>query len=139
MNPNLNGRLRRRSPVIFIDRSLGKQVAEALRRFGFEVKTMADVYDDDGQAVEDKTWIKDCGQQGWIVFTQDERIRTRGPEIGAVQLHEAKVFCLHTGTLKAPAKTLYFGRHILPILRRSRRPGGCFWRIRPEMTVKDIP
>ena len=100
---------------------------------------MADVYDDDGQSVEDTTWIKDCGQNGWVVFTQDGQIRTRPHEISAVRKYQAKVFCLHTQNLKAPAKTLYFGRHILPILRRSRRPGGCFWRIRPEMTVKDIP
>lgn len=134
-----NGQKRQRSAAIFIDRSLGKQVAEALRRFGLTVHTMADVYPDDGQDIDDTTWIRDAGQNGWIVLTQDQKIRERPSEIGAVMDHGAKVFCLHTQNLKAPAKTLYYGRHLLPILRRARRQGACFWRIRPEMTVKDIP
>lgn len=139
MNQTSTGRKRPRKDVIFIDRSLGKQVAEALRRFGFTVQTMADVYADDGQHIEDTTWIRDAGQNGWIVFTQDQKIRERPSEIRAVVDSGAKVFCLHTQTLKAPAKTLYYGRHILPILRRARRPGACFWRIRPEATIKDVP
>lgn len=139
MQQTLSGRRRPRSDAIFIDRSLGKQVAEALRRFGFNVYTMADVYPNDGQEIDDIEWITDAGRKGWIVFTQDQKIRERPSEIGAVLESGTKVFCLHVQTLKAPAKTLYFGRHILPILRRSRRDGACFWRVRPEMTVKDIP
>lgn len=110
-----------------------------MRRFGFDVKTMSDVYRDDGQAVEDTTWIHDCAVNDWIVFTQDQKIRERPHEIDAVKRHGAKVFCLHSQTLRAPAKTLYYGRHILAIMRRAKRPGPCFWRVRPEMTVKDIP
>lgn len=139
MSATSTGQRKRPNTTIFIDRSLGKQVAVALRRYGLTVKTMADVYPDDGQYIEDTQWIRECAQNGWVVFTQDAMIRERPKEIGEVRDSGAKLFCLHKQNLTAPTKTLYFGRHVLSIIRRSRRPGPCFWRIRPDATVKDIP
>ncbi len=139
MSATSTGQRKPPKTTVFIDRSLGKQVATALRRYGLTVKTMADVYEDDGQYIEDTEWIRECASNGWIVFTQDAKIRERPSEIGEVLNSGAKVFCLHQQNLSAPAKTLYYGRHVLSIIRRSRRPGPCFWRIRPEATVKDYP
>lgn len=127
-----------RKLTLFVDRSLGRQIAEGLSRFGYEVKHMKDVFQDDGQHEDDEDWIAYAAQRGWIILTQDAQIWQKERERRAIEENGAKVFCLHRQDLKRAEKGLMIGRHLLNILRRGRKPTPCFWRLSPNQPIKDL-
>ncbi|MFI0733350.1 hypothetical protein ACH4S9_30720 [Streptomyces sp. NPDC021225] len=71
-------------PEFLADRSLGRRTVALLREAGWSVRHLGEVYADDGQHVPDEEWIA-CGlANGWALLTQDERIRYRAHERGAL-------------------------------------------------------
>ena len=66
------------SPVLFIDRNLGRHVlADKLREAGIA----CEVHDDHlPQEATDETWLQFIGEKGWIAIGRDKNIRYRGPE-----------------------------------------------------------
>ena len=130
------GSQRPRKLTLFVDRSLGRQIAEGLHRFGYNVKHMKDVYPDDGQQEADVDWIAEAARNGWIILTQDAQIWQNEKEREAIVQSGAKVFCLHKSQLKTADKGLLIGRHLLNILRRGRRDGPCFWKLSPIQPIK---
>jgi predicted nuclease of predicted toxin-antitoxin system len=84
--------------VVFLDRSLGKQViATALRTAGFQVEVHDDRFRVDAQ---DQEWLTEVGRKGWIVLTKDKKIKYRMVELAAVVAAEAKVFTLSAGSVQ---------------------------------------
>jgi len=68
-------------PEFFVDRSLGKSIVEALRDVGLVVHSMADVYGEKrAQRLADEVWLRDAGENDWIVLTKDDAIRRRPAE-----------------------------------------------------------
>lgn len=60
----------------FVDRSLGKSILEGLRAAGLSVRSMAEVYGEkSGQLLADDVWLRDAGENDWIVLTKDDAIR----------------------------------------------------------------
>ncbi len=49
---------------------------------------------------EDSVWLTKVGQQGWVVFTKDQRLRYRPLEIAALRSSGARVFILVAGNLR---------------------------------------
>lgn len=143
MNATSSGRGKRRRSekiTIFFDRNLGVKLPQAVGYLpGVRVELMRDHFPSDGQRVEDTEWMDYVGSRGWAVFTQDSRIWWNADEKQALLENGLRVFCLNRQDLHNTQKALYYGRHILPILRRARRPGPCFWRILPDQTKKDMP
>ena len=122
------------------DRCIAVGLAKALPQFGFKVLTLGDVYGNDGKHVEDTTWIRDAAQNGYVVFTANPAIFSVAHEKAAVMEHGAKIFCIANPNQTRDGRGLIFGRHLLQIVRRSRREGACFWRLDPGQSVKyDIP
>lgn len=120
----------RKNPVILVDRCLSHTFVKALRTYGVNAFHLGDVYPDDGKYVEDTEWIADAGRHGYIVLTRDLRVQRNTLEFHAIQEYGAKVFAI---TAKQAAKEvvgLYFGRQMPNIVRRGKRPGPAFWRIR---------
>lgn len=72
------------SPVLFIDRSLGRGVVKALRDAGASVESHDDHFPQDAP---DESWLARAGRDGWIVITKDRRIRYRPNEIEAFRQH----------------------------------------------------
>ena len=141
MSATSNGRGSRRrhepSLTIFCDRSLGKSLPRAIGLLPrVKVIHMHEVYSDDGQQIEDTDWLARCGAEGWVVFTQDARVWHNLDEREALLEHGVRVFCLGLQQSTNTQKGLLFGRWILPVLRRARKPGPCFWRIYPERVDK---
>jgi predicted nuclease of predicted toxin-antitoxin system len=84
--------------VIFLDRSLGKQViATTLRSSGFQVEVHDDHFSTDAK---DQEWLTDVGREGWVVLTKDKKIKYRKVELAAVIAAHAKVFTLSAGSLQ---------------------------------------
>jgi hypothetical protein len=80
-------------PELFVNRSLGKGIVEALRDVGLVVHSMADVYGEKrAQRLADEVWLRDAGENDWIVLTKDDAIRRRPAERDA--LTEAEVRAL---------------------------------------------
>lgn len=111
-------------PTFFVDRSLGKSIAEGLRDVGLSVVTMADAYGERaGQSLKDEVWLADAGRYGWVVLTKDERIRRRPAERDALISARVRVFCLTTARLRALDQTRRFVENRHRMLRQAKKPG----------------
>lgn len=87
------------STVLFIDRSIGARIVpEALRAAGAQVEVHDDHF---AQTTPDQEWLEEVTQRGWIVLTQDKRIRYRTLERMAVTQAGARLFVIVGGNLRA--------------------------------------
>jgi hypothetical protein len=71
-----------------------------------------------------------CGKglHGYAVFTANPRILLVKHEREAVETHGTQIFCIAKPDGTREARAYIYGRHILSIIRRTRKPGACFWR-----------
>ena len=74
--------------MIFIDRSVPKGVATALKEVRDDVRWFEDAFEHD---TKETAWLPEVGQRGWIVISRDKKIRTRPAERRA--LLEARAGC----------------------------------------------
>lgn len=88
-------------PEFFLDRNLGRRVAEKLRARGWEVHCIADVFPTDGQDIPDEQWIAHGLDQSWVPLSKDGRIKTRDLEIQPVLDREAVLFYLDNQQLRS--------------------------------------
>jgi hypothetical protein len=86
-------------PEFFLDRCLGKIVAEHLRGNGWPLHVVAEEFPDDGQDATDEEWITFGLMNGWALLTQDKRIRYRAAELVALSDGHGVMFCLSNGNL----------------------------------------
>jgi hypothetical protein len=87
--PKLGGR------IVFLDRTHGKAMGAALRRVGFEVKTIWTVYRNKAhERTDDRTWIHRCAKEGWVAITGDKKIESDPFNRQAVIDAKAKIFML---------------------------------------------
>lgn len=108
----------------FVDRSLGKSIVEGIRATGLTVHSMADVYGEKpGQLLPDEVWLRDAGENDWIVLTKDDAIRRRPAERDALTEAAVRVFCLTNRNLRGAEQTERFVSNRHRILRQARKPG----------------
>ncbi|HEU4760528.1 MAG TPA: hypothetical protein VFT91_11195 [Dehalococcoidia bacterium] len=74
--------------MIFIDRSIPKGVADALKAVRDDVRWLEDEFQHDAKETE---WLPEIGKRGWLVISRDKKIRTRPGERRA--LVDAGVGC----------------------------------------------
>jgi hypothetical protein len=112
-------------PEFFVDRSLGRYaVPEAVRALGYAVHTLASVYgEQQGQTVEDVTWLREAGRHDWVVLLKDDRVRRRPAERDALVEARLRVFCLTNAGLRAEEQALRFTTNINRIVQRAAKPG----------------
>ncbi|CAB4951830.1 unannotated protein [freshwater metagenome] len=112
-------------PEFFVDRSLGrKRVPAALRAEGLVLRTMAEEYGERvGQGLADTEWLRDAGENGWIVLSKDDRIRRRPAEIAAVREHAIRMFCLTNANLTGTQQAQRFVTNIDAMMRQARVAG----------------
>jgi hypothetical protein len=109
---------------VFVDRGLGRYlVPQALREAGLTVVTMAEVFGDREQQVEDDEWLERAGREGWVVFTKDKRIRYRHVEIEAIRLHRVKAFVLASGNLTGQQQAGRLVENLERIRAATESPG----------------
>lgn len=108
-------------PVLFIDRSLGRQdVATVLRAHGASVRIHDEEFD---QATGDEDWLAEVGRRAWFVLSKDGRIRYRRPELLAWAEAGVGGFILVQGNLSGPQMAEAFAL-ALPAIRRICRTEG---------------
>lgn len=77
--------------MIFIDRSIPRSVAEALKLVREDVRWLEDEFAHD---VPDADWLREVGSRGWLVIGRDRRIRYRPAEKQAILDHRVGYFCI---------------------------------------------
>ena len=119
--------------MIFIDRSVPKGVASALKAVRDDVRWLEDLFPHN---TKDMDWLAAAGINGWLVICRDKRIRTRPAEIQAIRDHRAGCFCVvqkqdptRWEYLKLLAGTLdemlrLYGSTQRPFIYEVRRDGG---------------
>ncbi len=108
----------------FVDRSLGKSIVEGLRTAGLSARSMAEVYGEKpGQLLADEVWLRDAGENDWIVLTKDDAIRRRPAERDALTEAAVRVFCLTNRNMRGEEQTERFVSNRHRILRQARKQG----------------
>lgn len=111
-------------PEFFVDRSLGKSIVEALRDVDLTVHSMADVYGEKrAQRLADEVWLRDAGENSWIVLTKDDAIRRRPAERDALTEAGVRAFCLTSAQLRGAEEIERFVSNRHRILRQARNAG----------------
>ncbi len=77
--------------MIFIDRSVPRGVADAVKRMRNDVLWLEDEFPHD---VPDQEWLAAAGEKGWLVITHDRKVRTRPGERWAIMEHGVGCFIL---------------------------------------------
>jgi hypothetical protein len=121
------------SPLeFFIDRSLGRHVVpDALRAAGAIVHVMADVYGERiGQGLADTEWLRDAGENGWVVLMKDDKIRYRPAELEALTASGVRAFCLTNANLRGAEMAQRFVEQLRKIEKiASDQPGPYIYGI----------
>ena len=114
--------------VFFIDRSLG---VEPIRTELINAGLVAEIHDDHfARDEEDRVWLQEVGERGWVVLTKDQRLRYRPLEIGALRASSARVFVLTAGNLRGGEIAAVFLAALPLICRILRsRPGPFVVRV----------
>jgi predicted nuclease of predicted toxin-antitoxin system len=80
--------------IFFIDRCLGKKLADSLRNKGATVEIHDDHFKQD---IEDKDWLRIVGERNWVVLTKDKKIASRTLELEAVAEGNVRLFAFVDG------------------------------------------
>ena len=76
--------------MIFIDRSIPKGVADALKQVRDDIIWLEDRF---SHNTREPTWLREAGENSWLVVTRDNKIRTRPGERAAIIQHKVGCFC----------------------------------------------
>ena len=96
-------------PTFFVDRCLGKTVANALRAAGASVEIHDDHY---AQDARDEDWIPAVSAREWVILTKDKNIRRRHGEREALLLANARIFTLASGNMRGNEMAEIFVAHL---------------------------
>ncbi|MGW5851132.1 PIN-like domain-containing protein [Streptomyces sp. NPDC055254] len=126
-------------PEFFLDRNLGRRVAEGLRACGWTVHRIGDVFPDDGQDVADEEWIAHGLDQSWVPLSKDGRIKSRDLEIRPVLEREAVLFYLDNQQLRSSEMVERLDAHREAIHRAVDRGGPAAHAVRRDRVERTWP
>jgi len=110
--------------VFFIDRSLG---IEPLRTTLMDAGLTVEIHDDHfSRDEEDRVWLQNIGDLGWVVLTKDKRLRYRPLEIAALRQSNARVFVLTAGNLRGVEISAVFSKALPQICQIVRSRTGPY-------------
>ncbi|MGW3650395.1 PIN-like domain-containing protein [Streptomyces sp. NPDC000878] len=117
-------------PEFFLDRNLGRRVAEELRQRGWAVHRIVDVFPADAQDIPDKEWISYGLDRSWVPLSKDGRIKTRDLEIQPVLERSAVLFYLDNQQLRTLEMVERLDTHRSAILRAVEKGGPAAYAVR---------
>jgi len=83
--------------IFFIDRCLGKKLADSLRNVGATVEIHDDYFKQ--KDMKDEDWLREVGERNWVVLTKDKKIANRSWELKAVTEGNVRLFVLVDGNV----------------------------------------
>ncbi len=78
--------------MIFIDRSVPKGVADAIKQVRSDVLWLEDRFDHDAP---DEVWLAAAGRAGWLVISRDKKIRSRRGQRQLIEKHGVGCFIIN--------------------------------------------
>jgi PIN domain-containing protein len=119
-------------PEFLIDRSLGVELAEAIRARGYVVHTLRSIYGEErAQEVPDEVWIREASLLGRIQLTKDDSIRRYPPAREAARASGAKIFCLPGGHMTTAEMRQRYLINLNRIVQRARKDGPYMYAVDP--------
>jgi hypothetical protein len=114
-------------PEFFLDRSLGKRVAEGLRVFGWRIHRIVDHFPNDAQHVDDVEWMRYGLRRNWFPLHKDGRIRGREVERRPLAEFSAPMFYLDNQQLPIAEMVRRFHGSQAQVYRaRRRKRAACY-------------
>ena len=86
-------------PEFFLDRGLGRGVAEGLTELGWSVHRATDHFANDAQEIDDEDWLEYGLRNGWTPLCKDGRIKSRRHEREPLVRHRGVLFYLNNQRL----------------------------------------
>ena len=77
--------------MIFIDRSIPRDIADALSRVRDDIEWLEPRFPGD---TPDEVWLAEAGRQGWVVVTRDKQVKRRYAERNAILENDVGCFVL---------------------------------------------
>lgn len=122
--------------ILFVDRSLGRLVAERLRAAGATVEHHDDHF---AENTPDVDWIAEVGRRRWVVLTKDKRIRRNPLERRAVAAAELRLFSLSGGNMTGAQMAEVFEANLARIEQFTRRTPPPFAALVSASGVRILP
>ncbi|MEU9775508.1 MULTISPECIES: toxin-antitoxin system, toxin component, PIN family protein [unclassified Streptomyces] len=126
-------------PEFFLDRNLGRRVAEELRMRGWVVHCIADVFPTDAQDVPDGEWIAHGLDRSWVPLSKDGRIKTRDLEIRPVRDRSGVLFHLDNQQLRSIEMVQRLDSHRSAIHRAVEKGGPAAYAVRRDRIDRTWP
>lgn len=82
---------RQHDRVFFTDRDLGRQFPDQLRSHGLIIERHDEHF---GPTVEDRVWLREVAERGWVAITRDARIRYSPLALDALMSAGARLFVI---------------------------------------------
>ena len=122
------------SLTVFTDRDLGsKIVPQRLREAGLDVVTIAEHYGQTrAQQVTDVEWIAEASSQGWVIFSQDQKIRHNLAEKTAIRRHAAQMFCVPNGNITGRQAAQRYVDNLPAIITAAASSGPFIYGVYPD-------
>lgn len=118
-------------PEFFLDRGLGKRVAEGLAEAGWKIHPMFEEFPrTENKRVEDVTWIPKVTTWGWIILAKDAFRKL--PEQRVILDCRARVFSLPNANMTAAAMVARFVESQDRILAAAAKAGPFHYAVGPE-------
>jgi hypothetical protein len=116
-------------PEFFLDRNLGRRVAEELRERGWAGHRIVDVFPADAQDIPAEEWIAGL-DRSWVPLSKDGRIKTRDLEIQPVLDRCAVLFYLDNQQLRSMEMVEGLDAHRGAIFRAVQKGGPAAYAVR---------
>lgn len=127
-----------KQPEFFLDRGLGRGVAEDLAERGWILHRITDHFPNDAQDVSDEAWIEYGLVRGWVPLCKDGRIRGREHEREPLERFRAVLFYLDNQRLRRADMVQRFDQARFKIERRTRRSGPAIYAVRADGKVDKV-
>ena len=132
------------APEFFTDRGLGTRVVDALRREGWAIHAMRELYPSSDrrrrERFQDENWIPTVTKRGYVILSKDGFRYTH--ERLAIAECEARVFSLPSANLRAEQMVERFVVQQEEIWARCRDPGPFLYAVHPTslfpITLPDV-
>lgn len=117
-------------PEFFLDRGLGRRVAEGLTDLGWFVHRAVDHFPDDARDVPDEDWLAYGLDRGWSPLCKDGRIKGREVEREPLERYGAVLFYLDNQRLVVAEMVERFHFSQMAITRAVARGGPAAYAVR---------
>ncbi|PVD03273.1 hypothetical protein [Streptomyces sp. CS147] len=126
-------------PEFFLDRNLGRRVADELRARGWVVHRIGDAFPEDGQRIADEEWIDYGLCRSWVPLSKDGRIKTRDAEIRPVRDHAAVLFYLDNQQLSSIQMVERLDTHRTAMHEAIEKGGPSAYAVRRDRIERTWP